>query len=62
MLKNTSYGIGEDFSPEVRNSRRHLLAFAKNKGVPYSLRFQTLCIGSKKYIFDAASNGVKEVT
>ncbi|XP_037582579.1 uncharacterized protein LOC119466154 [Dermacentor silvarum] len=60
-LKGTDYSISEDFSRSVRNSRKHLLAFAKGKGVPFSLRFKTLFIGPRKYTSDAASSSVKEV-
>ncbi|XP_072141924.1 uncharacterized protein [Dermacentor andersoni] len=61
-LKGTDYSISEDFSRSVRNSRKHLVAFAKGKGVPFSLRFKTLFIGSRRYTFDAASSSVKELS
>ncbi|XP_050033107.3 uncharacterized protein [Dermacentor andersoni] len=61
-LKGADYSISEDFSRSVRNSRKHLVAFAKGKGVPFSLRFKTLFIGSRRYTFDAASSSVKELS
>ncbi|CAN7945762.1 unnamed protein product, partial [Ixodes hexagonus] len=60
-LKGTNYSIGEDFSRPVRNARRHLVAFAKTKSVAFSLRYKTLFIGSKRYIFDEATETVKEI-
>lgn len=39
-----------DFSWAVRNTRKHLVAFAKDKSVPYSHHFKTLFIGAKCYI------------
>uniref|UniRef100_L7LZ78 Uncharacterized protein n=1 Tax=Rhipicephalus pulchellus TaxID=72859 RepID=L7LZ78_RHIPC len=60
-LKNTTYSIGEDFSRPVQHARKQLLAFAKTKSDKYSLRFKTLHIGSKRYIFDPSSNTVKEI-
>lgn len=60
-LKGTDLSVGEEFSPAVRNARRQLLSFAKPKSVPFSLRFKTLFIGSKRYVFDDASQTVKEI-
>ncbi|XP_037528633.1 uncharacterized protein LOC119405878 [Rhipicephalus sanguineus] len=59
-FKGTDYSVGEDFSTAVRTARKHLLAFAKSKAVPYSLRYKTLFIGPQRYIFDALSETVKE--
>ncbi|XP_042143950.1 uncharacterized protein LOC121834265, partial [Ixodes scapularis] len=60
-LKGTNYSIGEDFSRPVRNARRHLVAFAKTKSAAFSLRYKTLFIGSKRYIFYEATKTVKEI-
>ncbi|XP_037512256.1 uncharacterized protein LOC119389039 [Rhipicephalus sanguineus] len=60
-LKNTNYSIGEDFSRPVQHARKQVLAFAKARSEKYSLRFKTLHIGSKRYIFDASSHTVKEI-
>ncbi|XP_077494384.1 uncharacterized protein LOC144105045 [Amblyomma americanum] len=60
-LKGTNYSIGEDFSLPVRNARKHLVAFAKSVSDKFSLRFKTLHIGPKRYIFDESSQRVKEV-
>ncbi|XP_049512298.1 uncharacterized protein LOC125940304 [Dermacentor silvarum] len=60
-LKGTDLSMGEDFSPAVRNARKQLVSFAKAKSVPFSLRFKTLLIGSKRYVFDDASQTVKEI-
>ncbi|XP_037506544.1 uncharacterized protein LOC119382768 [Rhipicephalus sanguineus] len=59
-FKNTPYSVGEDFSKKVQNARKHLVAFAKNKAVPFSLHYKTLLIGSKRYTFDETSQSVKE--
>ncbi|XP_037498724.1 uncharacterized protein LOC119372322 [Rhipicephalus sanguineus] len=59
-LKGTNCAIGEDFSPAVRNARKHLTAFGKSKGTPFKLRFKTLVIGSKRYEYDESSNTVKQ--
>ncbi|XP_077501283.1 uncharacterized protein LOC144112081 [Amblyomma americanum] len=60
-LKDTNYSIGEDFSRTVRHARKQLLVFAKANSNKYSLRFKTLHIGSKRYVFDASSQTVKEI-
>ncbi|XP_037561568.2 uncharacterized protein LOC119440760 [Dermacentor silvarum] len=60
-FKGTDFSVAEDFSPAVRNARKHLVAFAKAKSVPFSLRFKTLFIGSKRYVYDEASQTIKEV-
>ncbi|XP_075737251.1 uncharacterized protein LOC142814728 [Rhipicephalus microplus] len=60
-LKNTNYSIGEDFSRPVQYARKQLLAFAKARSDKFSLRFKTLHVGSKRYIFDASSHMVKEI-
>ncbi|XP_075544229.1 uncharacterized protein LOC142578662 [Dermacentor variabilis] len=59
-LKNTHFSIGEDFSPLVRNARKHLLAFAKEKSGPFLLRYKTLFMGSKRYVFDNATETIEE--
>lgn len=61
MLKGTGYSVGEDFSRPVQKARKALLAFAKSKSVSFSLRYKTLCIGTKRYIFDESTNSVKEI-
>ncbi|XP_050043438.2 uncharacterized protein [Dermacentor andersoni] len=60
-LKGTDLSMGEDFSPAVREARRKLVSFAKAKSVPFSLRFKTLFIGSKRYVYDDTSQTVKEI-
>lgn len=57
-LKDTSYSISEDFSPAVREARRHLLAFAKAQNSKFKLRFNRLFIGDSCYIFDAKTKSV----
>lgn len=59
-FKNTPYSVGEDFSKKVQNARKHVVAFAKSKAVPFSLHYKTLLIGSKRYTFDETSQSVKE--
>ncbi|XP_040062185.1 uncharacterized protein LOC120837076 [Ixodes scapularis] len=59
-FKGTSFSVGEDFSRPVQNARKHLLAFAKSKNTPFSLRFKTLLMGPKRYIFDEPSQTVRE--
>uniref|UniRef100_L7LVD0 Putative tick transposon n=1 Tax=Rhipicephalus pulchellus TaxID=72859 RepID=L7LVD0_RHIPC len=58
-LKGTTYSIGEDFSRRVQSARRHLIAFAKSKSVPFSLRYKTLHIGSQRFFYDEASQSVR---
>ncbi|XP_077491437.1 uncharacterized protein LOC144102044 [Amblyomma americanum] len=60
-FKNTDYSVGEDFSRRVRNVRKHLVTFAKSKTNRFSLRYKTLFIGSRRYIFDEPSQSVKEI-
>ncbi|XP_040068339.3 uncharacterized protein LOC115324279 [Ixodes scapularis] len=61
-LKGTNFSMGEDFSRSVRNARKHLLAFARSKSAPFSLRYKTLLIGSKRYVFDESCQSVKEIS
>ncbi|XP_075748106.1 uncharacterized protein LOC142814049 [Rhipicephalus microplus] len=61
-LRNTNFSIGEDFSLSVRHARKQLIAFAKAKSAKFSLRYKTLHIGPKRYIFDKLSSTVKEIT
>ncbi|XP_077498025.1 uncharacterized protein LOC144108732 [Amblyomma americanum] len=61
-FKDTGYSVGEDFSRRVQNCRKQLIAFAKAKSVSYSLRFKTLHIGPKRYIFYESSETVKETS
>ncbi|XP_077504954.1 uncharacterized protein LOC144114839 [Amblyomma americanum] len=60
-FKGTDYSVGEDFSRRVQNCRKHLVAFARAKSVPFSLRFKTLHIGPKRYVFDELSESVREI-
>ncbi|XP_077528899.1 uncharacterized protein LOC144141207 [Haemaphysalis longicornis] len=60
-LKETDFSIGEDFSQSVRTARRHLVNFAKTKSTKFQIRYKTLHMGSKRYIFDNASQTVKEI-
>lgn len=59
-LKGTNFSVGEDFTYPVRIARKELLAFARSKSVAFSLRFQTLHMGSKRYIYDYEAGIVKE--
>ncbi|XP_042142748.1 uncharacterized protein LOC121833485, partial [Ixodes scapularis] len=44
------------------NARKHLLAFARGKSAPFSFRYKTLLIGSKRYVFDESCQSVKEIS
>ncbi|XP_072142129.1 uncharacterized protein [Dermacentor andersoni] len=61
-FKGTDYSVGEDFSRRVQNCRKHLVAFARAKSVPFSLRFKTLHIRPERYVFDELSESVKEIS
>ncbi|XP_049268018.1 uncharacterized protein LOC125756977 [Rhipicephalus sanguineus] len=60
-LRNTNLSIGEDFSLSVRHEQKQLIAFAKAKSVKFSMRYKTLHIGPKRYVFDKLSSTVKEI-
>ncbi|XP_037508477.2 uncharacterized protein LOC119384916 [Rhipicephalus sanguineus] len=60
-LRNTNFSIGEDFSLSVRHARKQLIAFAKAKSAKFFLRYKTLHIGPKRYVFDKLSRTVKEI-
>ncbi|XP_050023164.1 uncharacterized protein [Dermacentor andersoni] len=60
-LKGTNYSIGEDFSRAVRIARSQLVAFARKQSAPFNLRYKTLHIGQKRYVFDSVSETVREV-
>lgn len=61
-LKGTKFSIGEDFTHPVRTARKELIAFARTKAVPFSLRFKTLHMGAQRYIFDSAAGIVRAVS
>lgn len=61
-FKGTNYSVGEDFSRRVQYARKQLVAFAKAKDVPFFLRYKTLFIDSKRYVFDEASQEVKALS
>ncbi|XP_075547628.1 uncharacterized protein LOC142582112 [Dermacentor variabilis] len=60
-LKGTNYSIGEDFSRAVRIARSQLVAFARKQSAPFNLRYKTLHIGPKRYVFDSVSETVREM-
>lgn len=60
-FKDTDFSVGEDFSPAVRHARKHLVAFARTKSSAFTVRFKTLFLGTKRYIFDESSQSVKEL-
>ncbi|XP_037529259.2 uncharacterized protein LOC119406597 [Rhipicephalus sanguineus] len=60
-LRGTTYSIGEDFSRRVQNARRQLVEFARQKSSPFSLRYKTLHIGSKRYSFNETTKTVQEI-
>ncbi|XP_077532709.1 uncharacterized protein LOC144145092 [Haemaphysalis longicornis] len=60
-FKDTDFSVGEDFSPAVRHARKHLIAFARTKSTAFTVRFKTLLLGTKRYIFDESSQSVKEL-
>ncbi|CAN7946659.1 unnamed protein product, partial [Ixodes hexagonus] len=51
-LKGTHFSVGEDFSITVRNARRKLIEFAKNKNVPFKLTFDKLKIDTTTYMYN----------
>lgn len=61
-LKGTNYSIGEDFSESVRKARKHLVEFARTKSEPFSLRYKTLFLGKKRYVFNETSQTVNEIS
>lgn len=61
-FKGSNFSVGEDFSQPTRTARKHLITFAKSKSAPYSLRFKTLHIGAKRYVFDHSTDSVKEIS
>lgn len=58
-LKGTNYRIREYFSHTVQNTRKHFLAFARAKSVPFSLRYKIPFIGSAKHMYDETTKCVK---
>uniref|UniRef100_L7LY12 Tick transposon n=1 Tax=Rhipicephalus pulchellus TaxID=72859 RepID=L7LY12_RHIPC len=60
-FKGTGFSVGEDFTRNIQIARRHLIAFAKSKSAPYSLRFKTLFMGNKRYVYDDRTKSVKEL-
>lgn len=60
QFKNTRYSVSEDFSPTVRQARRHLLTFARAQSSPFTLRYNKLKIGSNVFFFDHDTESVKQ--
>ncbi|XP_049514379.1 uncharacterized protein LOC125941357 [Dermacentor silvarum] len=60
-LKGTNHSVSEDFSPAVRNARKHLIAYAKSQSMPFSMRFKTLVMGSQRYEYDESTKSVKKI-
>ncbi|XP_037582552.2 uncharacterized protein LOC119466134 [Dermacentor silvarum] len=61
-LKGSNFSVGEDFSQPIRFARKRLIAFARSKSAPFSLRFNTLHIGTRRYVFDHSTESVKEIS
>nr|XP_037275470.1 uncharacterized protein LOC119168169 [Rhipicephalus microplus] len=61
-LNGTKYSIGEDFSESVRKARKHLVEFARTKFEPFSVRYKTLFLGKKRYVFNGNSQTVNEIS
>lgn len=60
-LKNTPFAVREDFSLAVRIARARLLAFAKEKNVPFKLRFDKLKLDNRTYEYNHDTNCITEV-
>ena len=61
--KKSAVFISEDFTPRVRDVRRKLLPFlreAKSANKKAFLRFDTLGIDGKTFLYDPATDGVVE--
>eukprot|EP00745_Piridium_sociabile_P023982 TRINITY_DN37646_c0_g1_i6.p1 TRINITY_DN37646_c0_g1~~TRINITY_DN37646_c0_g1_i6.p1 ORF type:complete len:105 (-),score=32.29 TRINITY_DN37646_c0_g1_i6:252-566(-) len=61
--KRSAVFISEDFTPTVRDKRRKLLPFmkeAKNANKKAFLRFDTLVIEGKSFVYDPATDSVVE--
>lgn len=61
--KKSAVFVSEDFTPRVRDVRRKLLPFlkeAKNANKKAFLRFDTLVIDGKTFLYDPAKDGVVE--
>ncbi|XP_075747190.1 uncharacterized protein LOC142804298 [Rhipicephalus microplus] len=59
-FKDTGFSAGEDFSPAVRHARKQLIDFARTKSTAFTVRFKTLFLGTKCYVFDETSQSVKK--
>lgn len=57
-LKGTSFAISEDYSNKVRQERRKLIQFAKNKGGDFRLSYNKLKIGKETFVYNAETDSV----
>lgn len=57
-LKGTNYSVSEDFSPNTRKARKHLIQFGKASRKSYKLRHDKLTIDGTTYVFDGSSESV----
>ncbi|XP_076447171.1 uncharacterized protein LOC143284346 [Babylonia areolata] len=64
-LKGTDVFVSEDFTLKVREKRRQLLPFlreAKSANKRAFLRFDSLVVEGKHYVYDAEARGLREKT
>lgn len=59
-LKGSQFAVREDLSPSVRLARSKLFQFATPQNVPFKIRFDKLRMLNKCFVYDAASDRVKE--
>lgn len=59
-LKGSEFAVSEDFAPEIRLARRKLLDFGRSQEGPFNLRYDKLCIGERTFVYDQASQEVKQ--
>lgn len=57
-LKNTTYSISQDYSPNTRLIHKQLIAFGKAQSRPYKLAYRKLTIDKVTYILDPTTQTV----
>lgn len=63
-LKGTDFSIGEDYSKIARQQRQKLLEYGKQTDAKVTIKYSRgrmeAKIGSKSFVYDSASDSVKE--
>ncbi|XP_075726224.1 uncharacterized protein LOC142767862 [Rhipicephalus microplus] len=61
-LKGTEFALSEDYSSKVRQDRKKLIQFAKDRKAEYKLHFNKMKIGNQTFVYNAETDTVTRDT